>query len=93
MSDDKVPLTAEQAISMLPDGESVHTFRDMPGIMLGADWNRDTLIEAIRNSKCEVGGKACQGMNHGLVVWTDGPLFVECREDVDYEQFASVKEI
>lgn len=73
---------------MLPDGDSIHTFRNsVAGVLIGCDWDRDELEETIRECKCEIGGEACQKANHGLVVWSDGPLFVECRDGIDYEQF------
>lgn len=95
MSEDKILLTVEQATSMLPDGDMVHTFRSGPGIALGADWERKSLIATIEKSpQRELGGEFCQGMKHGLVVWTvdedDGrkePLFVQCKKDFDYEAF------
>jgi hypothetical protein len=87
MSDEKVILTEEQALAMLPEGDQIHTFRDGGIALLGADWDRADLEQAIRVNKCEVGGKQCQALNHGLVVWTgDRPLFVECRKGIDYEK-------
>ncbi|MFA7121237.1 MAG: hypothetical protein WC277_07130 [Bacilli bacterium] len=86
--EDRVPLTTEQAIAMLPDGDTIHTFRNsIPGVLLGADWERADVLDAIDKATTrEIGGPACCAMKHGLVVWTgDSPLFVECREDVDYD--------
>ena len=85
MSDDtRVLLTAEQAIAMLPDGETIHTFRSRPGILIGADWERAELIDAIRHAVGrELGGEQCRAFGHGLVVWTDesSPLFVETQQE------------
>lgn len=40
MADKKIYITAEQAISVLPDGDSVHTFYN-PGFgLVGADWSK-----------------------------------------------------
>ena len=74
---------------MLPDGDEIHTFRSGPGCLIGADWTRDQIIDQIETKPCELGGELCTKMNHGLVIWTepDNPLFVECRKDVDYQQF------
>lgn len=92
MSNEKIILTSEQALSMLPEGDRIHTFRSAPMALIGADWDRDDLEKAIRENQCEVGGDQCQAMNHGLVVWTGKtePLFVECRKGIDYESFAAV---
>ena len=88
MTDDRAILTTEQALSMLPEGERIHTFRTNPLALLGADWDREDLIAAIREGQCEIGGEACQNFNHGLVVWTgDNPLFVECKKGFDYKAF------
>ncbi len=84
-------LTVDEAIAMLPDGESIHTFRaSTPNMLVGCDWERQDLLDAIHKTDClEIGGEMCCGMNHGLVVWTDdNPLFVECREGTDYEKAA-----
>ena len=91
MSDAKIILTPEQALSMLPNGDQIHTFRSASVALIGADWDRVDLEKAIRENVCEVGGVHCQAVNHGLVVWTDktDPLFVECRKGVDYEAFAA----
>jgi len=86
---EKFPLTAEQAISMLPDGDSIHTYRFAHfGVLIGADWSREKLVEAINDHKCEIGGDQCKAVNHGLVVHIgDDPLFVECKKGFDYEEF------
>lgn len=94
MSGEKIILTTEQALSMLPDGDSIHTFRSTGMALIGCDWEREDLEETIRESQCEIGGDQCQAFNHGLVVWTSEtePLFVECREGIDYEAFAVMAE-
>ena len=89
MSDEKVILTPEQALSMLPDGDQIHTFRSMGFALIGCDWSRSSLEQEIREKQCEVGGDQCQAMNHGLVIWTSEtePLFVECYKGFDYDAF------
>lgn len=86
--DDRIVLTTEQALGMLPDDDDIHTFRNPGGIMLGCDWTRDAITQAIENNECELGGEMCKRMNHGLVIWVDSkPLFVECRDEIDYKAF------
>lgn len=86
----RIMLTTEQAVTMLADGDDVHTFRGGGMVILGADWGRAELIKAIEENECEIGGESCRGMNHGLVVWVDGsPLYVECKEGIDYEDYAT----
>lgn len=88
MSDDRVFLDKEQAVSMLdPDSPFIHTVRDSGPCLVGADWSREDILAAIQNRDCELGGTACRAMNHGLVIHTGGPLFVRCRDDIDYSEY------
>ncbi len=81
MSDERVDLTVDDAIAMLPEGEDVHTFRQGGiGIMLGADWEREHLISAIRTTDRRVlTGEVATGMGHGMAIWSNGWLFVATR--------------
>ena len=66
----KVYITAEQAISVLPAGESVHTFYNMPFGLIGADWSRTDIIDKLENSdKIELTGEAAKSMNHGICAY------------------------
>ena len=85
--DDVVVLTTEQALSMLGDDDSIHTFRAVGPCLVGADWDRAELVEAIQKNRCEIGGEMCKRTNHGLVVNVDGWLFVKCKDGFDYDQF------
>lgn len=88
MTPDRILLTPEQAMSMLSDEQDIHTFRDAGMCLIGCDHSRESLLELINLHTCEIGGPACQQMNHGLVITDDnGPLFVECREGIDYAAF------
>ena len=86
MSEDKVFLTAEQAESILVDGDNIHTFRSSTFTLIGADWSRKEIIKAIIQAhirgadNLEIGGEQCKRMGHSLVIWTsdNNPLFVEC---------------
>jgi len=79
--DDKICfLDYDQAVSLLPDGDDIHVFMNPHGVLLGADWERSKVIEMIKAGKCQLGGKLCQGMNHGLVCESAGSLhFVATR--------------
>lgn len=77
----KIFLSKEQAKKLIK-GKSIHTFRTGTGLLLGADWSRESLLDAIENSSenaLEIGGEQCKAMGHGLVIWTSqkDPLFVE----------------
>lgn len=81
MKTDRIFITTAEAISLLPLYDSIHTFRSSSFALIGADWSRKALIDAIKTSECEIGGEQCKRMGHGLVVHSGGPLFVEVDKD------------
>jgi len=89
MIDRPVVLTKEQAMGLLPEGESIHVIVDAGAALLGANWDRADVVELISGSnRCEVGGARCRHAGHGLVIWDrKRPLFVETRDGVEWEQF------
>lgn len=71
----------EEAIARMGDGECVHTFRSAPFGLLGADWTRERLIDAMRKGVVvEAGPQAC-AMGHTLAIENHGgsPLFIEAK--------------
>lgn len=80
--EERIFLNAEQAKSVLLEGDSIHTFRNPSGgMMMGADWSRaklEALLDKLPEGNIEIGGPTCKGMKHGLIAWVDGPLFIEC---------------
>lgn len=84
----KIYLTKEQAISVLPDGETIHTFYN-PGFgLVGADWERDDILDKIEKSDIvELTGPSARGMGHGMCAynkdtkWQSGILFIETDEE------------
>lgn len=69
MSEKRRFLTVDEAISILPDGDSIHTFRDA-AVMIGADWNRKDIIDAIQKSeRREITGPGARGIGHGLALY------------------------
>lgn len=60
-------LTYDEAVAMLPDGESIHTFRN-PGILIGADWMRSAVLEIIKVHGAELAGELATKMNHAIYV-------------------------
>lgn len=83
----KAYVTKEQATSILPDGDSIHTFYN-PGFgLVGADWSRADLLEKLEKSDIlELTGPAARGMGHGLCAYDktaktwDEILFIETNE-------------
>lgn len=77
-NDDRVPLTYDQAVALLPSGERIHTFRSTGMALIGADWPRDKLLQAIRDYGAELAGESATNMRHGMAVIDHiGPLFIE----------------
>jgi hypothetical protein len=84
---ERVFLSYEDAVELLPEGDHIHTFRsNIPGVLVGADWPRDELLEAMKNHRIELSGEMATGMQHGIVIIDkQGPLFIETRTtDVRY---------
>ena len=83
----KIYLTAEQAISILPDSDSVHTFYN-PGFgLIGADWSKAEITDTLQNSDIiELTGPGARGMGHGICAYNksakyqDEILFIETDE-------------
>ena len=84
----KIYITTEQAISVLPDGDTVHTFYS-PGFgLVGADWRKEDITDKLRRSDIiELTGPAARGMGHGMCVyskdtkWQSDILFIETDEE------------
>lgn len=76
---DKRFITADEAIQLLPDSDIVHTFRNPSGIMLGADWSKKSVIEAINKYQdaLQLTGSMARGMGHGIALFDDDILFIE----------------
>lgn len=77
-------ITPEEAVSLLNEGEQIHTFRNPNGFLIGADHDRDSLIERLHAhpKKIQIGGEQCRKMNHALIVEdSNGYLFIETNEE------------
>lgn len=80
MSDEKILVTFEEAVTLLPErSRRIHTYRQVGPILVGADHDRADLLKDMQAAPTiEVGGKGCQTMNHAVVIFDDhGPLFIE----------------
>jgi hypothetical protein len=80
MSDRRV-VPIEEAIERIGDGKHIHTFRSSAFALIGADWDRDDLIEAMRASGVvEAGPQAC-ALGHTIAIENQGgsPLFIEAK--------------
>lgn len=71
-------LDAAFAESLLPDGDTVHTFRESG---VGADWSRERILQRLQTHGVELSGDNARQCNHGLCSWDEahGWLFIETR--------------
>ena len=100
MTQQKVILTADEAISALPDGEYVHSqMNPSGGMFLGCDYDHSDAVELLNNAEqIEIGGPMCRSMGHPLVVWKKddnrGPIFLEANMDklnsIEQEKLKSI---
>ena len=68
MSNEKEFVTYDQAVSMLPDGDDIHTFKNSGLALLGADWRRSQVLDFFREheGEIELSGATATAMGHGL---------------------------
>ena len=84
----KTYLTKEQAISVLSEGESVHTFMNSGFGLVGADWSREDIIDKIQRSDVlALTGEMARSVGHGMCAynkdtkWPSNILFIETDEE------------
>jgi hypothetical protein len=80
MNDDQPEFVSyDDAVTMLPDGDTIHTFRGGGMILIGADWSRADLLDALRAAPAiRPAGEMARSMKHGLAaVVGDSWLFIE----------------
>ena len=69
MSGNNLTLTPDQAESLLPSGERVHSFVNPSWGFVGCDSSREAVIRLIREAKLlEIGSERAKRMKHALVV-------------------------
>lgn len=72
-----------EAVSMLPDGDMIHTFRcDNFNMLFGCDMDRSKIVELIQTIGAELSGPMATAMHHGIHIKHGGGngLFVATRE-------------
>lgn len=78
---DRVTLTFDEAVAMLPDGDTIHTFLSGGMALIGADWKREDILELLKIGKPELSGENATNLGHGIVAWLRSqPLFIETRK-------------
>lgn len=62
-------ITADEAISLLPDFKYVHNTTG-GAIMIGIDYTRPNAEQALRDAvQIELGGPVCRAYRHPIVAW------------------------
>jgi hypothetical protein len=95
-SDNKILLTADEAISLLPSGETVHNYvNNVSGMFIGCDYDRADAEKHIREAvQREIGGDGCKSMKHALVVWSSNTRMSFFETDmVKVDELERAKEI
>ena len=65
-------ITAEEAVTLLPDSDNIHTFIQTPVALLGAEWSREYIIDKLKTSdKIELAGEEARGLGHGLAFYNN----------------------
>lgn len=79
---DRVFLSYDDAVALLPDGEEIHTFVNPSNNMLvGADWSREHILELLKTGAPELAGDAATSMGHGLVAFRVVDMEKEVKRD------------
>lgn len=67
----RVRLTADELDALMPEGERVHTFQQVTGILLGCDMRREEILRYARDPLgcVELAGAVATEMNHGAVLF------------------------
>lgn len=88
MADDMVELlTYEQAVALLPEGDTVFAALDAGVALIGADWDRADVLALLKRTDCrEVPGPVAQADGYGLAAWDVDyggrhPVFFRTRKD------------
>ncbi len=83
METERVIVPFDEAVAMLPEGESIHTFRQsVNGILLGVSIGRERLLDLMRSRRVELTGDLATRMGHGLALTDDqGFLFIATRRE------------
>lgn len=77
--EERVFLSYDDAVAMIPDKGTVHVFTNPGiGILVGSDWERESILKVLAECNPELSGQVATEMKHGIHVanhWP--PLFIE----------------
>ena len=77
---DNPTIPLKEALTLIAEGEYVHTFRNTAGILVGCDWERSHLIRAMSETEVKFSGEPATQLNHGINIINNGSyLFIATR--------------
>lgn len=68
---DRIKLSYDEAVALLPDGDDIHTFINPGGMLIGADWRRQQVLDILKTGSPELSGQMATDMGHGIVAWRE----------------------
>lgn len=84
----KYYLNYDEAVSLLPNGDDIHTFYNASFGLMGADWSREEILNKLKETDIviELTGKQAKSMKHGMCAYSKNAkyqseiLFIETDE-------------
>lgn len=77
-NEQKKIISYEDAISILPDEEYIHTFYNANFGLCGADWSRAEILDKLKNSEViELTGETARGMGHGMCAYNKDAQYMQ----------------
>jgi hypothetical protein len=63
-------LTFAEAVKLLPEGDTVHTFYNLPNMLVGADWSLAEVLQKLGEEgvRIELTGEKARETGHGMCV-------------------------
>lgn len=82
-------LSYDEAVSLLPNGENIHTFINASFGLCGADWSREEIYRKLSEADIviELTGEQAKAMRHGMCAYSKDAkyqsdiLFIETDEE------------
>ncbi len=78
-TDEDLSVDLAQAMTMLPEGDTVHTFIDNTIMIEEEEMPRQKVLELLERGNPQHSGGLARGMGHGLVAFNEEgiPVFIE----------------
>lgn len=63
-------ITFDEAVSLLPNEEYIHTFYNTSFGLMGADWSKAEILDKLQKSEIiELTGETARSMGHGMCAY------------------------